>query len=291
MDELGPLRALIAEELDQPVPFQATQLARAICDEHTGIYAILFYGSGFWRTPKPDTVFDFYVLVDDYRNFDARKSHALFGYLLPPNVYYLERGDARCKFAVMRMDQFERAAAGSSPGSQIWSRFSQPCRLIYSRDDKARERTVTALARAVITFHEQTLPLFNDSARQARDIWVRGLMQTYSTEWRSERTARADELYQANQPQLDARTRLALPLSTPAKRVVTTGWRRLLAKNIYFLQLAKAVFTFDGGVDYALYKIERQSGLKLEATEFQRRHPLIGAWPLVWKAWRAGALH
>ena len=115
-------------------------------------------------------------------------------------------------------------------------------------------------------------------------------MQTYSTEWRSERTARAEELYKANQPLLDARTRLALPLSKPAKRVVTTGWRRLLAKGVYFLQLAKAVFTFDGGVDYALYKIERQSGLKLEATEFQRRHPLIGAWPLVWRAWRAGAL-
>ena len=76
----------------------------------------------------------------------------------------------------------------------------------------------------------------------------------------------------------------------PAPRPAIRGLRRVAGKAVYFLQLVKAVFTFEGGVDYAIWKIERQSGVKLEASDFQRRHPLVAAWPLVWKAWRAGGL-
>ena len=290
MDHLDPLRRLLSAELEQTVPVQAMELVRTICDQHTGIHAILFYGSGFWRAPQADTVFDFYILIERYREFDPRRSHAVFGHLLPPNVYFLETAHARCKYAVIRMDQFERAAAGQSRHPQIWSRFAQPCRLVYARDEQARERAISALAHAVVTFHEQTLPLLRDKNPTAHDIWVRGLTQTYGNEWRSEGSARAEELYRANQSALDKRSELALPVSRRDQAPITTGWRRAVAKAIYFLQLVKAVFTFEGGVDYALYKIERQSGLKLEASEFQRRHPLLGAWPLVWKAWRAGAL-
>jgi hypothetical protein len=51
----------------------------------------------------------------------------------------------------------------------------------------------------------------------------------------------------------------------------------------------KATLTFENGVDYALWKIERQSGVHMKASPLQRRHPLIAAWPLVWKLWRKGA--
>lgn len=284
------LKALITEELETPVAPAVAELSDRIRAGRGGIAAILFYGSGLWKQPDPDTVFDFYVLIDRYTAFDARRLHALFGWLLPPNVYYLEDGGLRCKFAAIRIDQFAKAAAGRSLNSQIWARFAQPCRLVYTRDRTALETVAAALVDAVVTFHAQTLPLLAADDRDPSHLWVRGLQHTYLNEWRSESGARTRDIYQASSTALDARSRLVLPDCSPARRVATRGLRRLLSKAVCFLQLMKAVFTFDDGLDYALWKIERQSGVKLQASDFQRRHPLIGAWPLVWKAWRAGGL-
>ncbi|HSH43716.1 MAG TPA: hypothetical protein VK973_16465 [Arenicellales bacterium] len=281
---------LIGAELATPVDPAIAELAERVRAGRHGVAAMLFYGSGLWKPPAADTVFDFYLLVDSYRAFDPRRIHALFGRLLPPNVYYLEHGKLRCKAAVIRVDQFARAAAGHGPNSQIWARFAQPCRLVYARDPATRDAVAGFLADAVITFHAQTLPLLGTAERSARDVWLRGLRQTYGNEWRSESGDRAETLYTASREALDARSRLVLTDCRPAPRVATRGARRALAKIVYFLQLLKAVFTFEGGVDYALWKIERQSGVKLEASDFQRRHPLLAAWPLVWKAWRAGGL-
>lgn len=287
---LSELRELIARELAAPVAPGVGNLARRLRAGRHGIAAILFYGSGLWKQPDADTVLDFYVLVDSYRDFDPRRVQALLGRLLPPNVYYLEDDGRRCKFAVMRADQFAGAAAGRSLNSQIWARFAQPCRLVYARDPAARHAVAAMLADAVVTFHAQTLPVLPGRPQDPRELWIQGLHQTYHNEWRSESGDRAQDIYRASRNALDARSRLVLPHCRPARRVVTRGTRRLLSKSVYFLQLVKAAFTFDGGVDYALWKIERQSGVRLQATDFQRRHPLIAAWPLVWKAWRAGGM-
>lgn len=283
------LRRLIAGELAQPVAPGVTALSERIRVEHPGALAILFYGAGLWKTDA-GALLDFYVLAERYRDVDPRRTHALLGRLLPPNVYYLAHRGVRCKFAVMRLDQFRAAAAGRSPSTQIWARFAQPSRLVYARDAAARESVAAALAEAVITFHRQTLPLLADGDPPARELWLNGLKRTYANEWRSERGERAEHLYAASREALEARSAIVLPGCGPAERIATRGARRWLAKATYFMQLLKAVFTFEGGVDYALWKIERQSGVKLSATDFQRRHPLIAAWPLLWKAWRRGAL-
>lgn len=288
--DIPALRRLIAGELDQEVAPGITELSDRIRSGREGVLAVLFYGSGLWKAPSADTVFDFYVITERYRAFDSRRLHAVFGYLLPPNVYYLEHGDLRCKFAVIREDQFQKGAAGRSLTTQIWSRFSQPCRLVYGRDRAARERMAAILADAAITFHAQTLPLLAEEERRTENIWVRGLARTYGNEWRSERGDRTAVIHAASREALKARSDLILPECRPVRRPATRGFRRVLCKAVYFLQLMKAAITFEGGVDYALWKIERQSGVKLRASEFQRRHPLIAAWPLVWRAWKRGAL-
>lgn len=289
--EIPALDRLIAGELDQPVAPAIQRLVDRIRGVGQDVLAILFYGAGLWKSPAEDTVFDFYVLTGSYRRFDDRRLHALFGYFLPPNVYYLEVDELRCKFAVIRFDQFRKGASGRGLTTQIWARFAQPCRLVYCRDNAVRELIIEALADAVVTFHAQTLPLLEpDEKRNADTIWTRGLSRTYANEWRSERGDRAASIVQASRDALEARSALILPGCRPARHPATRGLRRLLAKAVYFAQLMKAVFTFEGGVDYALWKIERQSGLKLQATDFQKRHPLIGAWPLVWRAWRRGGL-
>jgi len=55
------------------------------------------------------------------------------------------------------------------------------------------------------------------------------------------------------------------------------------------LRLAKAAFTFDGALEYLLWKIHRHSGIYLQPTPRQVRFPLLFAWPLLWRLWRQGA--
>jgi hypothetical protein len=80
--------------------------------------------------------------------------------------------------------------------------------------------------------------------------------------------------------------------STRASRVVARlSWagRRLLGKSLNVARLVKAAFTFAGGVDYLLWKVERHSGVRIEPTPFLRRHPLLGIWGVAWRLWRRGA--
>ena len=43
------------------------------------------------------------------------------------------------------------------------------------------------------------------------------------------------------------------------------------------MRLAKASFTFAGGIDYLAWKINRHAGTNIVLTPWQRRHPLLAA--------------
>jgi hypothetical protein len=84
---------------------------------------------------------------------------------------------------------------------------------------------------------------------------------------------------------------LSVPRAADARGAAGIAWwfRRVLGKLLSILRLAKGVFTFDGGVDYILWKIERHSGVKATPTPWQRRHPLLAAPALAWRLYRRGA--
>ena len=65
-------------------------------------------------------------------------------------------------------------------------------------------------------------------------------------------------------------------------------WRRR-GKTLNLLRLIKAVFTFEGAVDYALWKVERHAGVRPEISAWERRHPILAAPVLLWRFHRAGA--
>ena len=193
----------------------------------------------------------------------------------------------------MRVDQFERAARGHALTPQIWARFAQPCRIVCSRDDNMRQKINALLVECTLSFHRKALSLTPENAAP-HDIWLRGLRETYSAELRSEKLERTAEIFAANEVAFTQRSELVMGLLSDIKRgskivPVLSRLKRPLQKLVVFLRLMKATLTFEGGVDYALWKIERQSGVRVEASQFQRRYPLLTAWPLVWKLWRKGA--
>ena len=65
--------------------------------------------------------------------------------------------------------------------------------------------------------------------------------------------------------------------------------RRLLGKTLNYLRLIKAAFTFDGAVDYVMWKVRRHSGVIVPVSDWQRRHPVLAAPGLAWKLYRRGA--
>jgi hypothetical protein len=54
------------------------------------------------------------------------------------------------------------------------------------------------------------------------------------------------------------------------------------------LRLLKGMLTFEGGVDYILWKIRRHSGVAVDAPPRLRRHPILAAGVLAWRIYRRG---
>src|SRR5690606_5102431 len=140
----------------------------------------------------------------------------------------------------------------------------------------------------------------------AERFWREGLALTYASELRAEASAGTAELYRCNRPHFDAL--LAAAAATPRVPLErepdgryrhrrdhgsAAAWRwrlrRAQGKLLSVLRLVKAAGTFDDPLDYLLWKIERHSGIRETPTERQRRHPLVFAWPLLWRLYRRGA--
>ena len=56
------------------------------------------------------------------------------------------------------------------------------------------------------------------------------------------------------------------------------------------VRLAKASFTYAGGIDYLAWKINRHAGTAITIKPWQRRFPLLGAVTLLPALFRSGAI-
>src|SRR5690348_5185853 len=118
---------VVATELAQPVPTVVRGIADAVRQKHAdAALGVLFYGSCL-RKPEtllPDSLLDFYLLVDRYQNAYRSSTMALANRILPPNVFYLEAAGLRCKYAVISLDQFLAGMQSSASGVSLWARFA-----------------------------------------------------------------------------------------------------------------------------------------------------------------------
>jgi hypothetical protein len=305
MDDRRRLEEWIAREIALPAHPAALALADAIGARHGGIAAIVFYGSCLRQSAAaapPDGIMDFYVVVDCYRDAYPGRLLALANRILPPNVFHVAtrwRGEpVRAKYAVISMAQFRRGLARTSFQTSLFARFAQPCRLVWARDPQARAAIGTALADAVITMVAAVAPLLEPGS-DAQQLWLRGFRETYRAELRTEGTARARDLYESDRERYEVITPWALAAAgfatgdpAPRARLAEARWagRRVLGKTLSVLRLIKSAFTFDGGADYILWKIERHTGVRLPASPWQRRHPLLASPVFLWRLYRLGAI-
>ncbi|HET6473997.1 MAG TPA: hypothetical protein VFG38_19320 [Pseudomonadales bacterium] len=299
------LGAAVAAEADRPLPFAVPAFVDALHRRFgTAVAAVLFYGS-CRRVDQPDSLYDLYVIVDDYRCmpwFEAALAGAL-----PPNVYYLEvataAGVRRAKCTAISRVDFARGARAWFH-SYLWGRFCQPVSLAYARDATARDATLNALCDAVVKFAGEAICL-QEADFDTRALWSEGLRTSYATELRSEGPDRADELFAANADYYDEVTRAAADVvglratergrwhsdmspNERARNRRTWRIRAVTGKLQALARILKAWITFDGGFDYIIWKLERHSGRTIDVPERVRRRPVIHMWGFFWRLYRAG---
>ena len=66
--------------------------------------------------------------------------------------------------------------------------------------------------------------------------------------------------------------------------------RRLTGKLMSTARWFKALATFEGGLDYAAWKLERHSGVKIHVSEKMRRRPWLYVWGELIRLYRRGVL-
>ena len=314
MQPTQQLTDLLAESTPLTFSIELLALRDALLQQYNGaVDAMLFYGSCLRSGDALNGLVDLYLVVDDYRNAYRKTLPALFNRLLAPNVYYLEvevdGNRVRSKYAVVSLRDLEHGTSPKWFHSYLWGRFSQPCGLLYSRDDETSRRVQKILAQAVLTFLTRVLPALPERLDSAA-IWQQGLALSYQAELRVEKPERAILLYESWEDHYRALTSLAmdeLPFEVKreqdasrllyhtqipphVRRLGRLGWlmRRLQGKFLSLFRLIKAAFTFQGGADYLIWKLERHTGVPIEVTPKIRRHPLIYGWGLLWRLYRRG---
>lgn len=308
------LRDLFRAEHAEPAAPEAHWFVDEILRRHgAAVSAILFYGSCLRKKNVIGGVLDFYAVVDSYRAAYGPGLLAMANSVLPPNVFMVSvrRGghEAHAKYAVVSSEDFARGVTGETLHSIVWARFCQPARLLYARDEAAREAVARDSAEAAVTMVRTAMALRGIAGECELDpesLWQEGFRATYGTELRTERPETIRELFAAAPQRYAAVTALAAgelaergeiafaaTPEHPLRVIVDTawssklaqGWRRRtpLAKVVYFFRLIKSAFTFGDWLPYALWKLGRHTGVSVELTPLQRRYPLIFGWPVIVK--------
>jgi hypothetical protein len=174
--------------------------------------------------------------------------------------------------------------------------------MLFPKSELIAERLMASRETAVKYMASQIAPLIKAPVTSTQ-FWAKGFYESYRTELRPESSeGRAAEIV-ARYGERYARLTTAL-YGTPDKDgfyimpnlpegPTKTKWflRRLVGKPMTAIRVINSAATFEGGLDYVLRKLKNHSGVTIDPTPFQRKHPVICSPVLGWKLWRKGAFN
>ncbi|WP_327751933.1 hypothetical protein VVT58_01095 [Sphingobium sp. SJ10-10] len=288
------LLSLVTAELAGPADPRAAAMAGALAAKYPhASRAVLFYGSCLREKNLDGLMLDFYLIVSDYRAAYGKRWLATANRLIPPNVFPFEHNGLIAKYAVLSEADFARLNSPAADNVSVWARFAQPARLLWAADDLARQRAIGAVASATPTLLSLARPMAEE--QDALSLWKTGFTLTYGAELRAERKGRSFSIVDADPDRYRRFGEAALAEGLPpalAPDQAAIRWRRLQRRGKWLsvIRLAKASFTYAGGIDYLAWKINRHAGTAIEIKPWQRRWPLIGALTLLPRLFRGGAI-
>ncbi|WP_246351935.1 hypothetical protein [Sphingobium subterraneum] len=252
--------------------------------------AVLFYGSCLREAQLDGLMLDFYLIVSDYEAAYGKGWLARANRWIPPNVFPFEHDGLAAKYAVLSEADFARLCGEQADNVSVWARFAQPSRLLWCADTEARRTAIAAIAQAAPTLLRLAQPTADRS--DALTLWQHGFSLTYGAEIRAERSGRSGSIVDSD----PARFRRFYDAAVAGGQLDPAGrfdaaereanmrrWRRLQRRGKWLTvaRLAKASFTFAGGIDYLAWKINRHAGTRIMIRPWQRRWPLLGALTLL----------
>lgn len=281
----------VAAELAEPVSPRVTQMAAAIAALYPdAACAVLFYGSCLREQQLDGLMLDFYVIVDSYERAYPSRWLALANRWIPPNVFPFAHDGLAAKYAVLSEADFHTLNGPEASNVSVWARFSQPTRLVWVKDNDARNNVIKSVARAAPTMFALSVPISSDP--DPLSVWQAGYAETYKGEIRAERSGRGGSIIDSD-PDRFARFGKLLGRDSPYDEVRARQiWSRLQrrGKLLTIVRLAKASMTFAGGIDYLAWKINRHAGTHIEIKPWQRKWPILAAFTLVPKLFLKGAV-
>ncbi len=303
------LQQLVANELAMPTLPQVQDFAAHIAAQYPGAAkAVLFYGSCLRSEQLEGEMLDFYLIVSDYDATYDKKWLAKWNRRLPPNVFPFEHQGLVAKVAVLSEEDFHALNRAGASAVSVWARFAQPSRLVWTADDKARQRTVRAILGAAPTLLNAALAYVERDVGVI-DLWQLGFKLTYGAELRAERKERPSSVVEFDAERYEIFGRAALHhtmidnemrgdrvyiLADREGRIRSEKRRwpalRRRGKILTVARLGKAAFTYAGGIDYLAWKVNRHAGTQIEVNDWQRRWPLVAAVFLVPKLLAKGAV-
>ena len=301
------LRELVAAELAVAVQPEVASFAAEIAGRFgAAARAVLFYGSCLREARLDGLMLDFYVIVLDYDAAYGGDWQARANRLVPPNVYQAAHDGLRAKYAVLSSADFARLCSAATRNPSVWARFAQPSRLVWESDEVARNDAIAAVSGAAPALLAAAAPML--PANLTVDaLWTGAFALTFAAELRSEKVGRGIGIVASDPDRYRAFTGPALQAAGIDAQVngdqvridaaldrahAPAAWarRRREGKLLSAARLAKAAFTFDGGLDYLAWKIERHAGVPVPVKPWQRRWPLIGGLVLLPRLLARGAV-
>jgi hypothetical protein len=207
----------------------------------------------------------------------------------------------------MSTKQFAHRLAPDSLDTTVWARFCQPALLAWCRSAADRV-TMTGLIGEAVRCAGAWAAQLGPARGTAEEFWRALFARTYAAEMRVETAGRAQDIVGKAPARYAALLPLAwelagiphlrqgsayiteLPQAERAKARRSWAWRARLGRPLNILRLLKAAFTFEGATDYAVWKVERHSGVRLAVAPWQRRFPLLAAPGLYLQLRRRGVL-
>lgn len=303
------LTQLVAEELAVSVQTGVVEFAEHIAAQYgDSARAVLFYGSCLRSEQLYGEMLDFYLIVSDYEAAYGKGWLATWNRRLPPNVFPFQHNGLIAKVAVLSEEDFHDLNRPAATAVSVWARFAQPSRLVWCADETARHSAVIAVSGAAPTLLNAALA-FVEREVDVLDLWQSGFQMTYAAELRAERKDRPSSVISFDPDRYGRfgaaalyHTRIAnelrgdkiILLPDVEGRIVQEKSRwpglRRRGKWLTVARLAKAAFTYAGGIDYLAWKINRHAGTQISIRPWQRRWPLVAALFLVPKLLAKGAV-
>lgn len=303
---MTPLQAAFAREAAADVPAAVRALAQDLA-ARTQAQAVLYYGSTL-RTGDLSGVLDLYVLTGRPHRTGLRGWVETW---LWPEIGFVRFASPdgpvlHAKVATLPLAVFRRAAEGRTLDTTVWTRFVQPCALVWARDGAARARVVEALAASAVTAG-RVAAVLGPQRGPADAYWAALFRATYAAELRVEPPGRERQVLAVD----PARYADLLPLCWDAAGIPWTrdgeglsprpaaaeraglerAWRlrRRLGKPLNALRLVKAALTTAGAARYVAGKLARHTALEVELTPWRERHPLLAGLAVAWRLRRRQA--